>query len=125
MASPPSVGVAMAWTLRSPGWSTAPKRRASLTTSGVSSQVTTAATPPVSRYGSSPPTTASARRVGRELADQRADLLADGGRLGAVALGSQAPADQVGHGRHLALAQAGRGLGRRAQPQTAGHKGRL
>jgi hypothetical protein len=73
IANPPSVGVGLAWTLRSLGWSTAPIFNASRRTAGVKKNVTPAATSATTTYGI---IELDDVRVRPEAVGQRGDFLA-------------------------------------------------
>src|SRR5215475_3618456 len=129
IATPPSRGVGIACTSRSRGRATAPHRIATTRTTGVSRNVTAAATQKTSAYS----------RTGCRASDQplvlstpgpgvrgvRLDQCLDAGRhlrgRHAVAVAHRA-ADEGGDLLHLALSHALGGDRRGTQPDTGGHR---
>src|SRR2546430_14003732 len=117
MASPPSVGVGLGWTLRSEGRSMAPVRTAKRRTSGVVTSAAPALAPKTIRYGiTQAPLLRSVRREPlAQCADPLPCVLL---HLRVVAVAKHL-ADDARHLFHLRLVHAERGRAGRTHPDPA------
>src|SRR5437588_6055975 len=117
MASPPSVGVGLGWTLRSEGRSMAPVRAAKRRTSGVATSAAPALAPKTIRYGITQ--APLLRSVRREPLAQCADPLPCVLLHLRVVGVAQHLADDARHFLHLRLVHAERGRAGSADPDPA------